>query len=949
MKTRLLLILLLIGSATFAQTYVNINAVGNNDGTSWTDAYTSLQTALSNSSIGEEIWIASGTYKPHATNRTVYFIINKNDLKIYGGFAGTELQLTDRVFGTNETILSGDLQDNDVNTATFTSNYSNSTRNTDNSYHIINILSSGNNLLLDGLTISDAHNNRSSSERGGAILKEKTISDLTIKNCIIKNNVGRNDNAGLHAEYDMNNANSGARGTLVIENTKFISNMSRWGSGIYSFVRANSNVDISIVNCLFDKNITADLNTTDTGLSGSASWFRALEAHAGLNLDLVNNTYINNIDLGTGNSLNNLNRSTVGISEEITSTDITFNANVSNCIFWNNKTTDNNITRAISDLHLEPANLNIYNSLDELGFNDFSITSKTNTSFKYPYFTDAVNEDYTLLPGSPAIGTGDNTKVPVGITKDLANNARIQQTTVDMGAFESAYTSSIIENIAFVNINATGNNDGSSWTDAYTNLQDAILSTESGSEIWIAEGTYNPDASDRTVYYEINKANIIIYGGFAGTEAQISERVVGANETILSGDLQNNDVNTADFVSNYANATRNTDNSYHLINIGQSGINLELNGLTISDVHNNLSSTEKGGAILKNVNVPKLTIRNCIIKNNVSRNDNAGLFAEFRLFNTNNGPNGALIIENSVFANNMSRFGSAIYSYLWFNTTVDVVVANSLFENNIAADLSSSLKGRSGSASWFKVIQNNSELNINLVNNTYAKNIDTGTDQGLTTTLKGVVVITKSSGVVSDIFSEASNCVFWDNETTGGTTSRAFSYQNEVQPNSLNIYNSIDALDFNYGMVSSKTNTSTTNPLFTDAANNDFTLQMGSPAIDSGDNSKIQAGIMTDLLGKDRIFNTTVDMGAYEYGSTLDIEDVETKNDFVIYPNPTSNMVYIKMTQDLFKAEIFNIQGQKVLESSNKKIEVTNLANGMYLLQIEDTAGNQNTKRFIKN
>ena len=58
-------------------------------------------------------------------------MFTKSGLKLYGGFDGTETQLSDRDFQNNKTILSGDLMDNDDNNLTF----NNSTR-TDNAYRV---------------------------------------------------------------------------------------------------------------------------------------------------------------------------------------------------------------------------------------------------------------------------------------------------------------------------------------------------------------------------------------------------------------------------------------------------------------------------------------------------------------------------------------------------------------------------------------------------------------------------------------------------------------------------------------------------------------------------------------------------------------------------------------------------------------------------------------------
>ncbi|WP_435263065.1 InlB B-repeat-containing protein [Tenacibaculum sp. nBUS_03] len=442
----------------------------------------------------------------------------------------------------------------------------------------------------------------------------------------------------------------------------------------------------------------------------------------------------------------------------------------------------------------------------------------------------------------------------------------------------------------YVNHAATGNNDGSSWANAYTDLRSSILISGPDKPIWVATGTYKPDATIRTIYFNINKENIKIYGGFAGTETAISQRIIGSNETILSGDLQGNDTNVTDYPSNYANSTRNTDNSYHIINIASTGNNLLLDGLTISNAHNNLSGSEKGGAIIKDKTISKLTLKNCIIKDNVSRNDNAGLIAEFELNNIAS-TRGTLIIDNCKFINNMSRWGSGIYSFIRGNTNVDITVTNSLFENNLVADLSSSLKGISGSASWFRVVDNGSNVTLNLTNNTYVNNIDLGTDN-LNNLNRAVVAISRPSGVTGVFNAQLNNSIFWGNSTTGGATTRSITDLYSTSVSSVVVNNSIDELNFNDDSITSATNTNNSDPLFTSTT--DFTLQIGSPAIDTGDNAKVVGN--TDLLGNNRVFNTTVDMGAFEYGSPIYVERTLTINatngTVATNPNPNNNGAY---------------------------------------------------------
>ena len=123
--------------------YVKWNAAGTNNGASWTNAYTDLQSALGASPC-TEVWVAAGTYKPTTgTDRTATFQL-KNGVAVYGGFAGTETARDQRNPATNVTILSGDIG-NDAADATAT-----------NSYHVV---TGATGATLDGFTITAGNAN----------------------------------------------------------------------------------------------------------------------------------------------------------------------------------------------------------------------------------------------------------------------------------------------------------------------------------------------------------------------------------------------------------------------------------------------------------------------------------------------------------------------------------------------------------------------------------------------------------------------------------------------------------------------------------------------------------------------------------------------------------------------------------------------------------------------
>ncbi|MHC4620295.1 MAG: hypothetical protein ACYTEQ_21310, partial [Planctomycetota bacterium] len=75
----------------------------------------------------------------------------------------------------------------------------------------------------------------------------------------------------------------------------------------------------------------------------------------------------------------------------------------------------------------------------------------------------------------------------------------------------------------FVDSTAEGNDDGSSWANAYNHLQDALSMAQAGDQILVAQGTYYPDtnstdpnhSNDRSATFHL-KTGVLIIGGYIG-------------------------------------------------------------------------------------------------------------------------------------------------------------------------------------------------------------------------------------------------------------------------------------------------------------------------------------------------------------------------------------------------------------------------------------------------
>jgi hypothetical protein len=285
--------------------------------------------------------------------------------------------------------------------------------------------------------------------------------------------------------------------------------------------------------------------------------------------------------------------------------------------------------------------------------------------------------------------------------------------------------------ILYVHHAATGLNDGSSWENAFVDLQTAIQAVDYGDQLWVAKGTYlpgdmyaNPDSS-----FFMLSDGVSLYGGFAGTEISLAERDIENNPTILSGDLNGDDV-PGEFNTN------REDNCIHVL-WADSTISAEtfLDGFIIEGGHTDKyppTSVEDwnpysgggiicsgkptiqnctfrdnfaytgGGIQVSGSQAEDLLIKDCIFDGNLARYWGAGLATAFlpslELTDCNFINNeaeldsgaGVLIrdgnatIRSCTFSNNEAPWGGAVFNYNIYEKNFFVTIDSCLFEYNVA-------------------------------------------------------------------------------------------------------------------------------------------------------------------------------------------------------------------------------------------------------------------------
>lgn len=291
-----------------------------------------------------------------------------------------------------------------------------------------------------------------------------------------------------------------------------------------------------------------------------------------------------------------------------------------------------------------------------------------------PLFVNVPANNFRLLSCSPMLNAGTNTAFAPGatpdlsaITHDLDGGPRMYNGgIVDLGAYENEDT---VITTLYVDTSATGSNDGTSWSNAYTSFADAVVVAHkciTVTQINVAEGTYYPEygpyltstvPTDRSRCFVFRRGGLEVLGGYPNGGGTRNSRL---HPTILSG--------------NIGNPALDTDNTYHVVityspSVDQTFI---FDGFSITKSNANsgtqfLINNSDGGGWHNFYGSP--SIANVIISGNYGERG-AGFFSEA----------GNPTLTNVVISGNRAFYGGGFY-----NMAGNPVLTNTTISSNYAS------------------------------------------------------------------------------------------------------------------------------------------------------------------------------------------------------------------------------------------------------------------------
>ena len=386
---------------------IYVSEDGTGDGSSWANATDKLQFASALSSGGNtKVWVKAGTYYGDTSDAEGAFNISSYN-RVYGGFEGNEgpdYDLSLRDFGKNTTILDGQGQRrvlllDEPLTAASTAIWDGFTIQNGNA-------GSGAGVYLNNyvtLTNCNIYNNEASMYGGGVYINSTGgTAHVTLQNCrIMDNNASMGGGLCDRVGADYTNCR-------ISNNTA-----STKGGGIYLY----NNTEPTFKNCIISNNT-----------ANNAGGMYARGQFTAYNCDFVMNLATESIG---------------GIYHESS------HNKYYNCIVWGNVANGMpNQFAGLSDFdHCAVSGIvngsDNYNIPNENSGNEPGIYVR----FNQPASGAGAShhrEDWSLRPRSICLNAGKPNTTGLGNT-DIAGNPRLQKGRIDIGAYESCASLTLIE------------------------------------------------------------------------------------------------------------------------------------------------------------------------------------------------------------------------------------------------------------------------------------------------------------------------------------------------------------------------------------------------------------------------------------------------------------------------------------------------------------------------
>lgn len=763
--------------------YVSSRATDTGDGSSWTNA-TTLTKALDKAVAGDQIWVQGFDT---LTGDNLYvapkegFAV-KSGVQLYGGFAGTESRLSQRVtLGKPyqlkyRSVLSGDIQKNDTVGSVDLIFPANGTRS-DNATHVLSV-------NLDPTQASGNNNTYPT-----------VINGFSIGNGQAAGTGDAGKGGGIYVYGDNSKG-----GVFRIERCFLISNYATQGGAVYvdASVKKSVNGETSLINQSVVYNNAAGERAAVENQAGGI--YLAGEA------TVVNTSIFNNGNGGVRLSpeskvVNVTIARNTGAGVDMTAGG-SGDAHVYNSIIWGNTQLylqndpgfRNSAYHEVvsSDPATPDENGNIYvakeNRGDKFGpmFDAPSLKTSYDRDFNwresaYPLWS------WNVLEGSVMIDKGNNAYYDQNVygSEDMAGNPRISGDRISVGAYEYQYLPAT--RIRYVKPTATGTGDGSSWDNASGDLQKMIdeladnnVSQQAG-EVWVAAGTYKPQSQlisgmNYSASFRM-RDGISVYGGFAGNETSKQERAKGT----MPWDFTNVTVLEAAYYESKLAWTNSKwtvgSDSRHVVWFapmsGESDFTriTTLDGVTVQGGYAQGNTglddflTDRGAGVY--MDGANAYLSNCIVRENYATGNGGGVYLKngrvqtSLIYNNNaDADGGAVYVENrglvhrSMLTNNSALNGAGVYLYNGAETGSDdpdhpeyLILSTCVVSNNTVRGNGAVYCDKGG------VLMQNTITNNECVTATDATDVNAS----------------QTGGIYVNEYALVLNSVLWNNQMQGGT------------------------------------------------------------------------------------------------------------------------------------------------------------------------------------